>query len=145
MWVREIYEPIFGPDCQWDTFKARLYLHNVLRTYLDQHILSALPARIDVDLAKAIPAVWLPFVQDYHLLQWRDFLVHQLQPESSVKTVEVFAARQGIPPENYYQLLSSAGLMNDMIFKRIPLSNLQDYRQRLLMENTSLLRSYVFI
>lgn len=144
MWVVEIYEPIFGPHCRWDTFKQRLYLHNVLRSYLDQYILTALPVQLDVELAKATPAGWLPFVHDYHLIRWRDFLVHQLHPGSSVKTVEVFAARQGIPPENYYRLLSSDGMMEEMIFKRVSLSDLKDYRQRLLDENVHLLQSYLY-
>jgi hypothetical protein len=143
MWVGEIYEPIFGPDCRWEIFKQRLYLHNVLRSYLDQQILPVLPARIDVDLGKATPAGWLPFVQDNHLVCWRDFLAHQLHPGSSVKTVEVFAARQSIPPENYYRLLSSDRLMDEMIFRRISLADLKDYRQRLLKENIRLLRGYL--
>jgi hypothetical protein len=67
-----------------------------------------------------------------------------LHPGSSVKTVEVFAARQGIPPENYYRLLSSDGLMDEMIFRRVSLSDLKDYRKRLLEENTHLLRNYLF-
>jgi hypothetical protein len=144
MWIGEIYEPIFGPHCRWETFKQRLYLHNVLRSYLDQQILTVLPARMDLDLVKATPAGWLPFVHDYHLRAWRDFLVRQLHPGSSVKTVEVFAARQGIPPENYYRLLSSDGLMDEMIFRHVSLSDLKDYRKRLLEENTHLLRNYLF-
>jgi len=143
LWIEQIYEPIFGPACRWETFKQRLYLHNVLRSYLDQSILTVLPAQTGVDLAKAMPMSWLPFTSDYLLRQWRDFLAYQLHPGSSIKTIEVFAARQGIPPENYYRLLSSDGLMDDLIFSRISQSDLEAYRRQLLSENATLLQRYL--
>ena len=142
-WIEQIYEPVFGPGCRWETFERRLYLHNVLRSYLDQRIFTALPVDTGFDLAKATPIGWLPFTSDYYLMQWRDFLAHQLHPGSSVKTVEVFAVRQGIPPDNYYQLLASDGLMDDLIFRRVSRADLGDYRQRLLQENVILLQSYL--
>jgi hypothetical protein len=142
-WIEQIYEPVFGPECRWENFKRRLYLHNVLRSYLDQRILNALPARTDYVLAQAMPVAWLPFTADYYLVQWRNFLAHQLHPGSSAKTVEVFAARQGISPDRYYQLLASERLMDDLIFRRISFSELEDYRQQLLQTNLSLLERYL--
>ena len=105
--------------------------------------LTVLPAQTGVDLAKAMPMSWLPFTSDYLLRQWRDFLAYQLHPGSSTKTIEVFAARQGIPPENYYRLLSSDGLMDDLIFSRISQSDLEAYRRQLLSENVTLLQRYL--
>lgn len=144
-WIEQIYEPVFGPECRWESFERRPYLHNVLRSYLDQRILMALPGHAGFDLAKALPVAWLPFTADYYLVQWRDILAHQLHPGSSAKTVEVFAARQGIPPDLYYQVLASEGLMNDLIFRRISLSELEEYRLRLLQANMSLLECYLGI
>ena len=142
-WIEQIYEPVFGPACRWETFKQRLYLHNVLRSYLDQRILPALPARTGAELARATPVNWLPFTSDFYLVQWRDFLAYQLHPGSTIKTVEVFAARQGIPVEDYYRLLSSDDLMGDLIFKRVSALDLENYRQQLVRENIFLLQRYL--
>src|SRR5688500_18895716 len=35
LWVRLIFGPVFGPAQGWETFKERLYLHNVLRAHWD--------------------------------------------------------------------------------------------------------------
>ncbi len=44
-WVVEIFSPVFGPGAGWMTFRRRLYLHNVLRAYLDQQIFDQLHPR----------------------------------------------------------------------------------------------------
>lgn len=142
LWVVEIFAPVFGPSNAWKSFKQRLYLHNVLRAYLDQQILNNLPSELGVELRLASPAGWLPFVEDAYLCQWRDFLAQQLQPGAMVRTVEVFAARQGIPAEDYYHLIHSEERLDQEIFTHLPRKVLVEYRQRLLAENVRLLQSY---
>jgi hypothetical protein len=142
-WVSEIFAPVFGPHCTWGTFRQRLYLHNVLRAYLDLHILPELPPGMDVCLHRVTPAGWLPFVQDRFLSQWRDLLSPQLQPGAAAQTVEVFAARQGILVSAYYDLLESGERMQQEVFDHLPLGHIQGYRQRLLDENIRLLSHYL--
>jgi hypothetical protein len=142
LWVVEIFAPIFGPGNVWKSFEQRLYLHNVLRAYLDTKILDNLPSGLGTDLRLASPAGWLPFVEDPYLCQWRDFLAQQLQPGALVRTVEVFAARQGIPAEAYYRLINSEERLDQEIFVRLPRTVLIDYRQRLLEKNIRLLQTY---
>ncbi|HEX7973784.1 MAG TPA: zinc dependent phospholipase C family protein [Anaerolineales bacterium] len=143
LWVLQIFAPVFGPHSTWQTFSQRLYLHNVLRAYLDQHILRELPSSLGLDLAQASPSRWLPFVQDSHLREWRDLLAQQLRPGASVQTVEVFAARQGIAPDEYYRLLASEERLDQEIFARLPRRSLEAYRRELLEENTRLLNAYL--
>lgn len=142
LWVVQIFFPVFGPDCAWQTFRERLYLHNVLRAYLDRQIIDSLDAAVGSDLQGATPRNWLPFVADDHLLVWRNLLARQLQPGSTVETVEVFASRQGISPEAYYRLLSSEEKLEEEIFVHLPRRNLQAYREGLIIENLSLLQTY---
>ena len=143
LWILKIFSPVFGPYCNWDSFAHRLYLHNVLRAYLDRQILPGLDPDTGTELSRAKPAGWLPFVQDVHLHTWRDYLAQQLQPGASVQTVEVFAARQGLSPDAFYHLLSSEEEMDHNVFSHISRHELVHYRHHLLEENLRLLRRYL--
>lgn len=143
LWVRDIFVPVFGLRSAWGSFPQRLYLHNVLRAYLDREILPSLTNGVCTSLAEARPGAWLPFVLEQHLTQWRDFLVSQIQPQASVQTVEVFAARQGIPPSEFYRLLDSEEAMEREVFARIPRQALAYYRRVLVDENIKLLQDYL--
>jgi hypothetical protein len=143
LWVKEIFVPVFGMHSPWGTFPQRLYLHNVLRAYQDRQILPSLTNGTSASMRQAAPVGWLPFVEDEHLRQWRDLLVSQLRPEAPSQTVEVFAARQGIPPDEFYRLLDSEEAMEREVFARVPRQTLDLYRQRLVAENLSLLEMYL--
>ena len=143
LWVEQIFAPVFGPVSGWASFEHRLYLHNVLRSYLDQDILRSLPPDMAGHLGAAAPMGWLPFVHDMHLYAWRDRLAQQLQPGAAVQTVEVFAARQGISPQAYYRILTSDEKMDAEVFSHLPRENLVLYRQRLIEENVRLLKGYL--
>ena len=140
LWIREIFLPVFGRRSQWDTFARRLYLHNVLRAYLDRQIAPELTC--GVQISGVFPRRWLPFVQDVHLVAWRDYLSSQLRTGARIQTVEVFAARQGISPEEYYALLNSEERLDEEIFTHLPRQALADYRREIVRQNISLLREY---
>jgi hypothetical protein len=143
IWVKEIFAPIFGPGCSWGTFSQRLYYHNVLRAYLDLHILAELPTGMDSCLGEVHPESWLPFVQDRHLVDWRDFISTQLRSGGAIQTVEVFSSRQGISAPEYYALIESDERMQQEIFNHISLEVVKDYKQRVLEENICLLENYL--
>jgi hypothetical protein len=50
LWILQIFAPVFGPECRWTSFTHRLYLHNVLRAYLDRRILPGLKNGIAASL-----------------------------------------------------------------------------------------------
>jgi hypothetical protein len=141
-WIRLIFSPVFGPECSWGTFPERLYLHNVLRSYLDMQVMPELPARTAGRLRHTHPKNWLPFVEDRHLLEWRDYLAQQLEPGAAAQTVEVFAARQGISPTEFYQLLESEERMDQQVFSHLPRHVLKVYRQQLVELNVKSLESF---
>ena len=141
-WILLIFAPVFGPDSTWGTFPERLYLHNVLRSYLDMQVMSELPARTPGRLKQVRPKNWLPFVEDRHLLEWRDYLAQQLEPGAAAQTVEVFAARQGISPGEFYQLLESEERMDEQVFSRLPRRSLSVYRGGLVELNLRTLESF---
>lgn len=143
MWIRQIFLPVFGKKSEWSTFTKRLYLHNVLRSYQEAEILPSLSNGISVNLQQAEPSGWLPFVSDSYLYTWRDFLTSQLQPGAAIKTIEVFATRQGIPPETYYQLLRSEERMEREVFAHLSRQTLTDYRQQIIAESLTLTQDYL--
>jgi len=142
-WVLDIFVPVFGLRSGWDTFPRRLYLHNVLRAYLDQRILPTLPDQSASHLTQAAPEQWLPFVADQYLREWRDYLAKQLQPGEKIHTVDVLAARQGASPEEYYRLLASEEHMDREIFSHLPRQRLNHYRTQLVIENERLIQTYL--
>jgi hypothetical protein len=142
VWVNEIFEPFFGSGGHWAERQHRLYIHNVLRAYLDRQVLGCLHPRSGELLMRAVPEKWLPFVEDAHLCQWRDFLAPQLHPGASAQTVEVFAARQGIDPEQFYQLLDSEPLMDQQVFVHLSRRQMSMYRQQMIAQSLALLSDW---
>lgn len=142
-WVLQIFAPVFGPGAAWASFGTRLYLHNVLRSFLDRQVVKDLKAETGEVLQETRPRHWLPFVADQHLADWRDFLSPQLQPGAAVSTVEVFASRQGIDPDAFYALLNSDERMNQEVFNRIPYQQIERYRQSLQVECASLIQAFL--
>jgi hypothetical protein len=142
IWVKEIFSPVFDSRGPWNGPQEPLYLHNVLRSYLDSQILPGLTNGVRSRLAAAAPDRWLPFVEDRYLHRWRDLLAEQLRPGAEVRTVEVFAARQGIPPESYYDLLSSEERLEAELFARLPRPALEAYRGRLVERSIELIGRY---
>ncbi len=57
--------------------------------------------------------------------------------------MEVFAARQGISPEEYYRILDSQDEMDREIFSRLPRLALDLYRRQLVLQNLQFLNSYL--
>lgn len=143
LWIVDIFAPVFGPSCSWSTFRQRLYLHNVLRTYLDRRVVPALPQGIGTCLQDVAPSRWLPFVQDGYLDEWRDLLSRQLQPGAVSETAEVFAQRQGISPEEFYRLIESEERMEEEIFVHISRKSLDQFRQKLVSESLRLVQTYL--
>ena len=141
LWIKEIFAPIFGPDLDWGSFANRLYIHNVLRAYMDQGVIAALPRQTYACLANARPDHWLPFVEDVYLREWRDFLAVQLKPGASVQTVEVFSRRAGISPEDFYALLGSEKRMNQEVFAHVSREQLTGFRETLIHSNIDLLNA----
>jgi hypothetical protein len=143
IWLKQVFLPVFGPRAKWQTLPERLYLHNVLRSYLDFQILQSLNGITRTSLERVSPRGWLPFVEDEHLRAWLHLLSVQLKPGAAIQTVEVFAARQGIDTEEFYRLLRSEPEMDRRIFTHLPRYKLDDYRRLVMDENVSLLKTYL--
>jgi hypothetical protein len=141
LWVARIFEPVFGPQQPWGSFRDRLYLHNVLRAHWDAQDLARLPAGTGPTLRQAAPAGWLPFVGDPHLAGWRDLVGGQLEG-GGARTVEVFAERMGADAVELARVLASPADLQQRVFSRLPPAALDEYRAEGLVKSADAIGAY---
>jgi Zinc dependent phospholipase C len=141
LWIREIFEPTFGLTARWENFRERLYLHNVLRTYLDQDDLPRLNG-MGHSLRAARPDGWLPFLADDALRGWRDLLAEQLQPGGTTRTLDIFAQRMKRDPGEIAALLNSPAELDRRIFSHLPAERLVAFRAEGLARCLALAEAY---
>lgn len=143
MWIREIFHPVFGSRASWKDFSERLFLHNVLRAYLDQRDY----VRLSVDMEGLLLAnrfvYWLPFVESKHLILWRDLLADQCSPGAVVRTVDVFAERMGRKPEEFENLLCSEDSIQNQIISRMEPGTLERFRKSAIVRSIATLNDYL--
>lgn len=142
LWVARIFEPVFGPAQTWESFRERLYLHNVLRAHWDALDRARLAPTAAADLATAEPRGWLPFVEDSYLAAWRDLVAGQLAEAGGSRTVEVLAARMQADPAAFAALLASPDELERRLFRRLPPGALDDYRAEALARSGEVIKTY---
>jgi len=120
LWIAQVFAPYFGPEAEWDTFRERLLIHNVLRTWLDQRDQSRLGEDVSETLAQVEPRGWLPFVSDLHLSLWRDEITAELAPGATIRTAEVFAERLHVPPAEIHRMLESPTELQRRVLVHVP-------------------------
>ena len=143
IWIRELFLPYFLPLLAKLRRKQVGYLHNVLRSFLDERILPALQQDVGQCLMDVPAEGWLPFVEGKYIIKWRNFIASQLMPGAKTQTVEVFAERMNMPADALLELIHSESRMETEIFSFIPYQVLVEYRQKLVASNLQLLGDYL--
>ena len=127
-WKFEVFDPVFGQYQTWENFQERMFLHNVLRIYLDGISYQCLPPdicrRFSLDLSSVD---WLPFASNVDLERWYNFIYEQLMDGSSPKTLEVFSSRMNRNTDDFYEILASQELLEEHIFSRISIEYLDEF------------------
>ncbi len=142
-WIKMIFWPNFAePKNNWGDLNRRLFLHNVLRAYLDEKVLKILPDAIHLCLDQVSPQSWLRFVDDQNLIRWRSLLSKQLHPDGSSKTAEVFGQRMGVKKGEIEDIITSENKMEKEVFSHIQSKDLVKYRETILSRNLKLLTEY---
>lgn len=141
LWLDHIFLRYFSGE--WGIPGERGFLHNVLRTWMDQEDGRRLDDGVAAALRRAEPRGWLPFVSDEHLRAWRDWLVEQLAPGRAVQTAEVFARRMGVSAADVEAVLHSPTQMEARVFARVPREALQAFCAEGLAQSAALIDEYV--
>jgi hypothetical protein len=128
LWLDDIFHRFLLQD--WGTLGERLFLHNVLRTWMDDRAQEDLDDAVASTLREVELRGWLPFVDDEHLRVWRDWLVEQLAPDRRMETAAVLAERMDIPAEEIEAVAQSPEQMQKRIFRHFPRSALASFRQK---------------
>lgn len=125
VWLREIVYPYFVQNDNFESREQRWLTHFILLTYLDTLALEALPKTAVYTLATAQTNHLLPFIGSQALTNWRDMIVEQLQPNAPIKTIEIYAERIGISPEEFAANLHDQMWMSAQVFDKIPVDEVQ--------------------
>jgi hypothetical protein len=140
VWLDEVFQRYFLQG--WGAIHKRLFLHNVLRTWVDGRDQVKLNGSVEHVLRGMEPQDWLPFVDDRHLRSWRDWLVAQLSPGERMQTAEVFARRMGIAAGEVEAIARSDAQMEKQVFRHFPRSALASFREIAYTRSVALVESY---
>jgi hypothetical protein len=142
LWLDCIFLPYFEGQ-EWGTRHERLFLHNVLRTWMDHQDQQRLNGTVATALREAEPHDWLPFVSDQELRAWRDWLVEQLGPGLVVQTAAVFARRMGVSAAEVEAVLNSPQQMEERVFRHVPRDALRAFHETGYARSVALIDRYL--
>ncbi len=143
IWFREILIPYFHDAPHLGEIENRRLVHLILLTYIDQIALDQLPFDMAETLAESRPHDWLPFASDENLIQWRQFLIAQLQPGGISETVRIYAGRLQMTPEGFADKLNDEGWMQDHLFSKIPVQKVLAIVYSAIPKSVDLIIKYV--
>lgn len=141
LWLDDVFQRYFLQD--WGPLEERLFLHNVLRTWVDlrdQTRLNGTTARV---LQHAQPDDWLPFVDDEHVRRWRDWLVAQLDAGHRMETAKVLADRMGVPAAKVEAVVQSPAQMERRVFQHFPRSAMEAFWEKGYEQSVMLVDWYI--
>lgn len=141
LWLDDVFQRYFLQD--WGPLEERLFLHNVLRTWVDLRHQATLDGTMAQALEQAEPDDWLPFVDDEYLRGWRDWLVAQLAAGYRMETAKVLADRMGVPAAEVKAVVQSPEEMKRRVFQHFPRSALETFQESGYRQSVMLVEWYV--
>jgi hypothetical protein len=132
-WLETIVMPGLFIDGQgWGTKHPHWRVYSLLMTYLEYQA----EARLKVAAAEvgtmqqitaASPAGWLPFVEDRHLVMWRDHVVEMIVGDGARRTSHAFARSLGLSEDEIEAIVTSEERMAGEIHPVISRELLQHF------------------
>lgn len=141
-WFHQVLIPYFINPEEWNDNHQRFVVHNTLLTYLDKIAVESLPDGAGQVLAAAEPDGWLPFVKDEDLARWRNALVDQLRPGAPLRTIEIYASRLYMSPEEFANNLEEPSWMEDHLISRVPVDSVIEMMSFWVTESVNLINNY---
>ena len=145
VWFRQILIPYFVEASEWGDFSRRHLVHHILLSYLDKLAFDSLPGTAADILASAQPRQWLPFATDAVLRDWRDMLVAQMMPGIPLKTVEIYANRLRMSPDEFGRKLQDSLWIEEQVFSNIPIEEVQEILKNAAIKGIALITDYLQI
>ena len=142
IWHFDVVLPYFANSSIVGNLRKGYLLHVILLTYLDDLAVHSLPETVPEALANATYEHWLPFAEKDQLDAWREFLLKQLAPGATIRTVKIFAERLRMTPDELTDKLNDRDWMNRELFSRIPVSKIQHQLTESIVECFDLVEAY---
>ncbi len=143
IWLRDILYPLFLNSPSFADRHDRHLTHLTLLTYLDGLACDALPASAGTTLANGNPDKWLPFADDADIIRWQTMLARQLLPGGKRETVEIFAGRLGLTPEEFGALVADETWLQNKLFRKIPIETIQACLETAVAESVTVIKNYL--
>ncbi len=142
-WYYEVLIPYFIDPPSWDDNHQRFVVHNTLLTFLDKSAANSLPSDVAQVLDSIDEGGWLPFVENEDLMKWRDILVDQLRPGAPLRTIEIYASRLYMSPEEFAANLNQPAWMDEHLFRRVPVPAVKEMLASAVPESVKLINDYL--
>jgi hypothetical protein len=81
-------------------------------------------------------------VNDDDLARWRDNLVDQLQPGAPLRTIEIYAGRLYMLPEEFANNLEEPSWMEKHLIRRVPVDSVIEMMSSAVAESANLINHY---
>jgi hypothetical protein len=143
LWFRQVLLPYFVEAQAWGDFPLRRLVHDILLTYLDREAFDSLPPSAASILAAAWPQRWLPFASDTALIEWRDMLLAQLQPGATLQTIEIYAGRLKMSPDEFTRKLRDPVWLEAQVFRNVPVAEVQARLEAAVPQCVDMVASYL--
>lgn len=145
VWYKQILVPFFWLSDRWEgvSKRDRFTVHNMLLTYLSGVSLARLPVSAETTLAAAHPNYAMPFIDIALLSKWQQLIVDQLAPGAPIHTVQIYAERLGMTPDEFAAKLRDQAWLQSQLFDRVPLAAVEEIFEQALDESVQLINSFL--
>jgi hypothetical protein len=127
-WLDVVVLPgLFIDGIDWNTRHPNWRLYSILMTWLEYQAAARLQSSITALLATAMPERWTPFLEDRHLIQWRDHVVQTIKTDGARRTSQIFARSNNLTAEEMESIVLSKERMAHEVYPIIPLERLQQF------------------
>jgi hypothetical protein len=121
-WSRYMLKPHFA-ESSWGTdLRWRFFVLHLLLIYMDERDLKTLTPALARTSQQSIPDIWLPFMRDEVICDWRDDVAEQIVGNS--KTLDILGSRVKKTPDELRVLLDAPETMQAYLWDHIPLTEL---------------------
>lgn len=145
VWFKQVLIPFFWLSDKWEgvSRRERFTIHNVLLTYMTGVSLGRLPFSAENTLANASTNYNLPFIDPPLLTRWHQLIVEQLAPNAPIQTIQIYAQRLGITPDEFAAKLNDPEWLQSQLFDRVPLEAVEAIFAQTLDESVALINAYL--
>lgn len=115
VWYRQVLIPGFVQDPRFADRAHRRLAQFVMLAWFDQLAFRQLDRAFGVALKTAVPQNWLPFGNDAALCDWAEMIAIQFEPDQPILTLNVYASRVGLAPDQFRRYFEDEAWMNQCV------------------------------